>query len=130
MKAVVCHNGDLEVTDVPDPRPRQGQVLIERLIADAPMMSRLIVVGACLQPDTSRPETGIFKEVDIRFSVGYDPGEFRDTLHMLADGKVDPAPFITGTVGLPGVDAAFTALERLEHHAKILLNPGSSATAP
>ena len=27
---------------------------------------------------------------------------------MLADGKVDPTPLITGTVGLAGVDAAFT----------------------
>ena len=29
---------------------------------------------------------------------------------MLAEGKVDPRPLITGTVGLDGVDGAFAAL--------------------
>jgi threonine dehydrogenase-like Zn-dependent dehydrogenase len=72
----------------------------------------------------------INKEIDLRFSTGYDPGEFRDTLYMLADGAVDPAPLITGTVGLPGVDAAFTALGKAEEHAKILIDPASSATTP
>ena len=43
----------------------------------------------------------INKEIDLRFVVGYTPLEFRDTLHMLAEGKVDPSPLVTGTVGLP-----------------------------
>jgi threonine dehydrogenase-like Zn-dependent dehydrogenase len=104
--------------------------MIDRLIADAPMLSRLVVVGTCMEPDTVHPMMGQFKEIDVRFSVGYDPGEFRDTLHMLADGKVDAAPFITGTVGLPGVDAAFTALANPEQHAKIQIDPHSSASVP
>ena len=54
----------------------------------------------------------INKEIDLRFVFGYTPLEFRDTLHMLAEGKVDPRPLITGTVGLDGVEAAFTALGR------------------
>lgn len=37
---------------------------------------------------------------------------------------------ITGTVGLPGVDAAFTALGDPETHAKILIDPRSDATEP
>ena len=42
---------------------------------------------------------------------------------MLAEGKVDPGPMITGTVGLNGVGDAFTALEDPEKHAKILIDP-------
>ena len=52
----------------------------------------------------------INKEIDLRFVVGYTPLEFRDTLHLLAEGKVNAAPIVTGTVGLAGVDAAFDAL--------------------
>ena len=33
-------------------------------------------------------------------------------------------PLITGTVGLDGVAAAFTALADPETHAKILIDPG------
>ena len=69
------------------------------------------------------------KEIDLRFVVGYTPLEFRDTLHMLAEGDVDPRPLVTGEVGLDGVDAAFAALGDPEQHAKILVDPGSAAAA-
>lgn len=103
--------------------------ILDRLISDAPAMSRIVVVGGCLEPDTIHPITALIKEVDLRFSVGYDPGEFRDTLHMIADGRVDPVPFLTGVVGLPGVDAAFAALDNPERHAKILIDPQSPVSA-
>ena len=69
----------------------------------------------------------INKEIDLRFVLGYTPLEFRDTLHMLAEGKVDPRPLITGEVGLDGVEGAFAALGDPETHAKILIDPGSTA---
>jgi threonine dehydrogenase-like Zn-dependent dehydrogenase len=72
----------------------------------------------------------INKEIDLRFVVGYTPLEFRDTLHMLAEGEVDPRRVITGEVGLDGVDAAFDALGDPERHAKILIDPRSTASAP
>jgi len=67
------------------------------------------------------------KELDLRFIGTYTPLEFRDTLHMLADGKVEPRPMITGTVGLDGVEEAFTALRAPEAHAKILIDPARQA---
>lgn len=99
--------------------------MIDNLLATVPMMSRVVVAGACLETDSWRPCLGINKEIDLRFSTGYDPGEFRDTLHMLADGTVDPAPLITATVGFAGVEAAFTALGEADEHAKILIDPAS-----
>ncbi len=72
----------------------------------------------------------INKEIDFRFVLGYTPLEFRDTLHMLAEGKIDPRPLITGEVGLDGVDAAFAALGDPETHAKILVDPKSESATP
>ena len=72
----------------------------------------------------------INKEIDLRFVIGYTPLEFRDALHMLADGKVDPRPLITGSVGLEGVENAFDALGSPEKHAKILIDPRSHAAEP
>ncbi|WP_176594379.1 zinc-binding dehydrogenase [Sphingobium sp. EM0848] len=103
--------------------------ILDRLITGAPAMSRIVVVGGCLEPDTFHPITALIKEVDLRFSVGYNPGEFRDTLHMLAEGKIDPTPFLTGTVGFAGVEAAFDALGQPERHAKVLIDPRSSIAA-
>ncbi|WP_265444412.1 zinc-binding dehydrogenase [Flexivirga meconopsidis] len=104
--------------------------MIQSILADAPMMTKLIVAGGCLEPDTFEPMMGIIKEADVLFSTGYTPGEYRDTLHMLADGTVDPAPFVTGTVGLGGVATAFDALGNPEKHAKILIDPRSAAVTP
>jgi threonine dehydrogenase-like Zn-dependent dehydrogenase len=49
---------------------------------------------------------------------------------MIAEGKVDVTPLVTGTVGLPGVAAAFDALADPEAHAKILIDPKSAAASP
>jgi threonine dehydrogenase-like Zn-dependent dehydrogenase len=104
--------------------------VIESIIDGAPLFSRVVVVGVLVGSDQITPAMAINKEIDLRFAFGYTPLEFRDTLHMLADGKADPRPLITGTVGLGGVDAAFTALGNPEAHAKILIDPASAATAP
>ena len=76
--------------------------------------------------DKFTPAMAINKEIDLRFVLGYSPLEFRDTLLMLAEGKVDASPLVTGTVGLDGVDAAFSTLGKADRHAKILIAPGSS----
>ncbi|HEY4093990.1 MAG TPA: zinc-binding dehydrogenase [Baekduia sp.] len=104
--------------------------MIGSIIDDAPLFSRVVVVGVCVGPDRLTPAMAINKEIDLRFVLAYTPLEFRDTLHMLAEGKLDPRPLITGTVGLAGVDAAFTALADPEAHAKVLIDPASAAVAP
>ena len=104
--------------------------VIDEIIAGAPLFSRVVVVGVCMGADRIRPAMAINKEIDLRFVVGYTPPEFRETLHMLADGKLDAAPMITGVVGLPGVDRAFSALGDPETHAKIMIDPKSSAAEP
>ncbi|MBA3809050.1 MAG: zinc-binding dehydrogenase [Solirubrobacterales bacterium] len=104
--------------------------VLDEIIASAPLFSRIVGVGVCMGDDTVRPAMAINKEIEVRFVVGYTPLEFRDTLHMLAEGKVRGAPLLTGTVGLSGVEAAFDALADPEAHAKILIDPKSQAVAP
>lgn len=104
--------------------------MLDGVIAAAPLHSRVVVVGVCMGADAIRPSMAINKEVDLRFVLGYTPLELRDTLHLLADGEVDPSPMVTGTVGLDGVAAAFDALRGAQHHAKVLVDPRSSTTRP
>ena len=65
--------------------------VIDQLMSTAPLFSRIVVVGVCMQPDTIRPAMAINKEIDLRFVLGYTPAEFRESLHLLADGKVNAA---------------------------------------
>jgi threonine dehydrogenase-like Zn-dependent dehydrogenase len=104
--------------------------VIDSVIDGAPLLSRVVVVGVCVGVDQITPAMAVNKEIEVRFVVGYTPLEFRDTLHMLANGDVDPRPLITGTVGLDGVESAFGALGSPDVHAKILIDPHSTALAP
>jgi len=100
--------------------------LLQQVIDGAPLLSRVVVAGLCMQVDRYEPALAIHKEIDLRFVLGHSPLEYRDALHMIAEGKVDCAPMITGTVGLDGVANAFDALKDPERHAKILIDPQSA----
>jgi len=100
--------------------------MIDSIVAAAPFTSRVIVAGVCMGIDQIRPTVAIGKEIDLRFVFGYTPLEFRDTLYLLAEGKLDASALVTGTVGLAGVDTAFAALGNPEIHAKIVIDPQST----
>jgi threonine dehydrogenase-like Zn-dependent dehydrogenase len=97
--------------------------MIEHVVASAPLLSRVVVVGVCMGDDSFRPSTAINKELELRFAFAYDPSEFHQTLQWMGSGKVDVAPLVTGTVGLDGVAGAFEDLADPERHAKILVDP-------
>lgn len=103
--------------------------VLQNIVEGAPLDSRVIVVGVCMQADTIEPALAINKEIDMRFVLGYTPLEYRDTLHLIAEGKINCDHLVTGKVGLEGVDGAFTALGDPERHAKILIDPKRSGAA-
>jgi threonine dehydrogenase-like Zn-dependent dehydrogenase len=76
-----------------------------------------------MEADAIQPIFGINKELQIQFVLGYTADEFAATLGHLADGRIEGAPLITGTVGLDGVAQAFRDLASPERHAKILVTP-------
>ena len=103
--------------------------IIDQVINAAPLATRVVVVGVCMEPDTIRPAMAINKEIELRFVFAYQPHEFHEALQLIAHGTVDPTPLITGTVGLEGVADAFEVLGDPEKHAKILIDPASSVAA-
>lgn len=97
--------------------------VIDDIVTHAPFLTRVVVVGVCMEPDTFRPTMAVNKELDLRFSFCYDPVEFRETLHLVADGTIDPRPLVTDVVGLDGVADAFEVLAKADDQAKILIDP-------
>ncbi|MCU1427974.1 MAG: alcohol dehydrogenase [Actinomycetia bacterium] len=94
----------------------------------APAMSRVCVVGSCMELDSFRPLVAQAKQLTVIYSFAYEPIEFNDTLRAIAEGEIDVAPMITGVCGIDGVPAAFDALGRPEEHVKILVEPGGPAS--
>ena len=88
--------------------------------------ARIVIVGVCMQDDTIVPMAGIEKELQLKFVLGYTPGEFAETLDAISSGAIEPAPIITGKVGLDGVEQAFETLGNPEAHCKIIVTPHES----
>jgi threonine dehydrogenase-like Zn-dependent dehydrogenase len=99
--------------------------VLQGIIREAPRQSRVVVVGVSMEEDRIKPMVAVVKELDVRFSFGYSPQEFAQTLHALAEGEIEAEPLITGRSGLEGVAAAFEDLAQPDRHAKILVEPSS-----
>lgn len=100
--------------------------MLQKVFEGAPPKSRVVVAGACMEPDTVMPILALVKELRVAFVFGYTHEEFATTLDAIAGGAVDPAPMITGNVGLDEVADAFTRLGDPERHVKILVHPGQA----
>jgi threonine dehydrogenase-like Zn-dependent dehydrogenase len=98
--------------------------VLESVIEGCPPGSKVIVAGVCMQTDAIEPFLAITKELSLEFVFGYTPDEFAATLGDIAEGRIDPAPILTSTVGLEGVAAAFEALANPDDQVKILIEPG------
>lgn len=97
--------------------------IIDDVLRRAPVGSRLVVTGVCMQPDIVHPFFGIAKEISVQFVLAYEPAEFAASLRAIAEGRLDVTPLITGEVGLDGVGAAFDDLADPDRHCKILVTP-------
>lgn len=101
--------------------------MLQKVFEGAPPKARVVVAGACMEPDTVVPVLAIVKELRLAFVFGYTREEFAQALDAIAGGAVDPAPMVTATVGLDGVAGAFSALGDPERHVKILVHPREGA---
>lgn len=97
--------------------------VVQEIINGAPVGSRIVVAGVCMDTDHFEPALAIVKQLDMCFVLGYSPEEFAETLGHIAEGTIDVEPFITGHVGLDGVAQAFEDLASPDVHAKILVKP-------
>jgi threonine dehydrogenase-like Zn-dependent dehydrogenase len=97
--------------------------ILDAAMQAVPMQSRLLIAGVCMEPDQIFPLLGIIKELSINFSYMYTADEFVESLHAIADGRINIDPLLTGLVGFDGVADAFRALEHPDDHVKILIEP-------
>ena len=97
--------------------------VIQQIMEGVPPSARIVVVGVCMETDRIEPFFGIVKQLNVQFVLAYTGQEFAESLHHIAEGKVDVTPLVTGTVGLDGVNQAFADLANPERHAKVIVDP-------
>lgn len=94
--------------------------MLQQAFELAPAESRLVVAGVCMQPDQILPAVPLRKELSVYFTLAYTLRDFQVCVAMLAAGRIDPSPMITGAVDLDGLPEAFAGLSRPSEQAKIV----------
>lgn len=97
--------------------------VIDQLAKDAPPQTTIVIVGVCMEPDTTRPFFASAKELCLKYVFAYTPEEFARSLRHLSEGEADVSAMITGTVDLDGTPGAFEDLGHPDAHVKILVKP-------
>jgi threonine dehydrogenase-like Zn-dependent dehydrogenase len=90
---------------------------------EAPQNTTVVVTGIAMGDEGFTPLLAVSKELTFKFVIYYTPQEFAEALDLVASGKINWKPLITGKIGLGGVAQAFTDLADPERHAKILIDP-------
>jgi len=87
----------------------------------AGVRARVVVLGVCLETDEILPLTGILKELELKFALGYSKAEFADALEALRARRFDVAPLVTDIVDLDLVPETFAALSAPTTQCKVLI---------
>jgi threonine dehydrogenase-like Zn-dependent dehydrogenase len=98
--------------------------VLQALALGAPVGSRIVVAGVCMETDAFEPLVMITKEIELRYVLGYSQEEFAASLRNLADRATRYGETITSVVSLDETPAAFTRLQTDKSQIKILVAPG------
>jgi (R,R)-butanediol dehydrogenase/meso-butanediol dehydrogenase/diacetyl reductase len=82
---------------------------------------RVVVLGVCMEDDSFRPMQALNRELDIRFSLGLEPGEIETAIDMSAAGRVSTEAMITHVIGIDELPNAFAALSRPSDQTKVMI---------
>jgi (R,R)-butanediol dehydrogenase/meso-butanediol dehydrogenase/diacetyl reductase len=82
---------------------------------------RLAVLGVAMEDDGFPPGIAMNKELDVRFSLGIEPGEIETTIALLGSGRINTEPLITHVVGLNDLPRAFAALAQPHNQCKVMI---------
>ncbi len=74
--------------------------------------------------------TALLKELTIRFSVCYQPHEFREVIAAFESGAIDPTPMAGPTFGLSQIDEAFDLVRTAGVQGRVLVAPGRRPCRP
>jgi (R,R)-butanediol dehydrogenase/meso-butanediol dehydrogenase/diacetyl reductase len=97
--------------------------LVQESVQHVRRRGRVVIVGACMQPDTILAAMACLKEVELRFVVAYARADFALAIRMLAAGRIAGPAMITDRVGLDALPAAFAALRTPSTQCKVIVRP-------
>lgn len=97
--------------------------IMQQCIERAPKSGVIMWTGICEGTDSIVPKTAFWKELQIRWAVGYVKEDYEFTIQMMADGRIDPQPMVTDIISLDEVPEIFEKLLQPSDQCKVMIDP-------
>lgn len=97
--------------------------MLRQIMEGAPAESEIIVVGACMEPDSLEPMMAMHKALTLKFSRTYTIEEFAEVLRMIGEGELHVEPLLSQPIGLEDLPGVFDEAPGSAGGAKVLVDP-------
>ncbi|MFC3965330.1 alcohol dehydrogenase catalytic domain-containing protein [Nocardia jiangsuensis] len=97
--------------------------LIQRLIAEADMGTRIACAGGWYTGDTLDVTAATRTGVNVQFGGGPMPEDWYGTLDAISTGALDPLPSVGAVIGLDGVPDALEQVRHSRGPARVIVHP-------
>jgi len=97
--------------------------VVDQIMRNCAYRARIIVAGWCLEPDQQLTVCAHTKALNIQYGGGTTAEGFARALALIAEGKLDPRPWLGATVGLGGVSEALAGVGNPENAIRTLVDP-------
>jgi len=83
----------------------------------------VLSLGMCMQPEMLVPAACAFKDVTLKFPVGYSTEDFSATVDAFESDRVAPETMVSETIAIEDVPAAFERLRAGYKTLKVMVDP-------
>lgn len=99
--------------------------MFQRLIDAAPLRSRIVMAGTCLEQESFTVVQAAMKYLDVRFTYGYDAEDIATVFGFIARGEIDPSPMLSGTTSLDDLPDVMTRMLTPNDECKVIVLPNT-----
>ncbi len=97
--------------------------MLQSMIDMATPGSRLICVGASMEPEQITPLSAAMKQLSLEFALGWTLDDAQYVLERIAAQDIDTKGLVTATVSLAQLPDIFEEMKQPNTHCKVLVTP-------
>jgi (R,R)-butanediol dehydrogenase/meso-butanediol dehydrogenase/diacetyl reductase len=96
--------------------------MIQQCVEIADAGTKIVVVGMCQETDHFEPMQCVLKRLNLIFTYYFLIDEYRHTIEMMNQKRIDPNPMITHTIRVEELPAMIEAMQKPTDQIKVIVN--------
>jgi 2-desacetyl-2-hydroxyethyl bacteriochlorophyllide A dehydrogenase len=97
--------------------------MFQRVIDMAPLRSRVVMTGTCLESESFTVVQAAQKYLDVQFTYAYDEDDIATVLDIMASGSIDPSPMLSNRTSLDDLPQTIERMLSPNAECKVVVCP-------